>query len=273
MNRRVVIIIVAAISIIIIGAIILLKLNNNNNNIEPEIEIEVGEEETNIDAPEFDDLFDNSMHYQEYTINADILTESTKDLVYTIYESREKSDGKYDINVKLPYINMENPKINQMNKDIIVTYGTKVQSILSAENEINTIYTAEYTGYLNGNILSLVIKSTLKEGNNAQRTIITTYNYDISTKTIVPLKKMLEMKNIEIESVEKDIKDTVQSGIDQTKALKELGYNLFERDITSEIYKIENTDNYIIGPNGVIYIIYAYGNTNFTSEKDVVIVK
>ena len=38
------------------------------------------------------------------------------------------------------------------------------------------------------------------------------------------------------------------------------------------MYKLENTNNYIIGENGLLYIIYAYGNNNYTSEVDIVII-
>ena len=36
------------------------------------------------------------------------------------------------------------------------------------------------------------------------------------------------------------------------------------------MYDVKNVNNYIIGPEGIIYIVYAYGNTNNTSEMDVI---
>ena len=43
--------------------------------------------------------------------------------------------------------------------------------------------------------------------------------------------------------------------------------------INSSIYKVDNVDNYILGPNGVIYIIYAYGNSNYTTENDIIYIQ
>ena len=52
-----------------------------------------------------------------------------------------------------------------------------------------------------------------------------------------------------------------------------MGYQVYKRDLKSDIYKAENVDNYFLGPNGSIYIIYAYGNTNFTTECDIIFIK
>ena len=47
---------------------------------------------------------------------------------------------------------------------------------------------------------------------------------------------------------------------------------IYKRNVEDDMYKIENSDNYFLGPQGEIYIIYAYGNMNFTSERDIVYV-
>ena len=62
--------------------------------------------------------------------------------------------------------------------------------------------------------------------------------------------------------------------IDEINAnLSALGYNIYQRDLNSDIYEIKNSNNYFLGPDGTIYIIYAYGNTRYTSEKDIVVIK
>ena len=38
-------------------------------------------------------------------------------------------------------------------------------------------------------------------------------------------------------------------------------------------FKIENATEYFLGKNGYLYVIYAYGNDDFTSELDVIIFK
>ena len=37
------------------------------------------------------------------------------------------------------------------------------------------------------------------------------------------------------------------------------------------MYKIENTDEFYIDNNNNLYLIYAYGNENLTSEMDLVV--
>ena len=46
---------------------------------------------------------------------------------------------------------------------------------------------------------------------------------------------------------------------------------LFERDYTNDIYKVENTTEFFLGKDNFLYLIYAYGNDNYTSELDLVI--
>ena len=48
---------------------------------------------------------------------------------------------------------------------------------------------------------------------------------------------------------------------------------MYKRDYTSDIYKLENTKQYFLGINGILYLIYAYGNNDYTSEFDMVIFK
>ena len=70
------------------------------------------EEQTEV--VEFDDLFDNSINYQENNVAVNKI-ESHEDLVYTIYELK---DDAYGVNVKIPTININNEKIMAINKEI-----------------------------------------------------------------------------------------------------------------------------------------------------------
>ena len=55
------------------------------------------------------------------------------------------------------------------------------------------------------------------------------------------------------------------------ESLEKLGYNIYKRDLTNTIYKVENTNEfYYLGDT--IYIIYPYGNDSNTSEMDLVII-
>ena len=40
---------------------------------------------------------------------------------------------------------------------------------------------------------------------------------------------------------------------------------------TSGVYKIENTENFFLTQDGYVYLVYAYGNNDYTNEMDIII--
>lgn len=225
---------------------------------------------------EIDNLFDNNINYQNNNVSVSNKIDQNKDIVYTSYSLNEIYEGKYNIKADIPAININNEKVRNINKEISTIFKEKLDSIVANSDRHDNVvvrYTVEYTAYINQNILSLVIKSTLKEGSNAQRLIIQAYTYNLSTNQEITLEEMFELKNINKDNVRTEIKRVVQEGISRSENLIALGYNVYERDINSKMYEIENSNNYFLGPNGTIYIIYAYGNSNQTSENDVVVIK
>ena len=141
--------------------------------------------------------------------------------------------------------------------------------IVNATN--NTVYTVEYMSYINTNIMSLVIKSTLKEGNNPQRVIIQTYNYNLSTNEEITFAQMLEIKGLQESTLKKTISEKIQKANTEAMKLKNLGYNVYVRDLSSDIYEPKNITNFMLGADNNLYIIYPYGNNNFTDEMDVIV--
>ncbi len=49
------------------------------------------------------------------------------------------------------------------------------------------------------------------------------------------------------------------------------GYTVYNRDLNNSIYQLANIENYFLGPNGDLYIIFAYGNQHHTAEIDIVL--
>ncbi len=226
----------------------------------------------------FDELFDNKVNLQGYdnTSNFASKLDNTKDIVYTSYTLNEIYEGKYEIQASIPLININNETFVNIDREILNTFYGKITNILDkAEEEVseNTIYNVSYTAYLNENILSLLIKATLKEGSNSQRVIIKAYTYNISTNQKVSLNEMLEIRNLSTGDVQNEIHNTIENAINHSNSLSSLGYDSYKRNINNDIYKVENSNNYFLGPNSSIYIIYAYGNNAFTSDKDIVYIK
>ena len=46
---------------------------------------------------------------------------------------------------------------------------------------------------------------------------------------------------------------------------------LYERDLSSDMYKVENAKTYFLTQDGYVYIVYAYGNSDYTNEMDIII--
>lgn len=242
---------------------------NSQNAIENIIETDVKVEEI---EKNFSNIFNNTIDYQGYNINTTGVTkiDSNKDLVYTLYKKQETVENKYDMNIQIPYINIVNDSVEKFNKQIDEIFVQKARNVLGQATN-NTIYSVEYMSYINTNILSLVIKSTLKEGNNPQRVIIQTYNYNLSTNEAMSLNQILEIKGLQTQNVKYRIANKVAEANKEAESLKALGYNVFIRNANSNIYELENTTNFFIGANNRLYIIYPYGNANFTDAMDVIV--
>lgn len=132
----------------------------------------------------------------------------------------------------------------------------------------------QYKAYVNSNILSLVIKATLKEGANQQRIMVKTYNYNLTTNEEIKLNQLKEIKGISVESISKQIQQTIKQANQQAQNLESLGYTVLYREPTDEIYNIEISNdsiNCFLGENGRLYIIYPYGNRESTSEMDIIL--
>lgn len=217
----------------------------------------------------FDEIFQNQL--EEYTIDLDIKKiDDGKDLIYTYYTKAENEENSYDLELNIPYINIDNETIQKYNEEIKQTYIQKAENTLQTKNK-NIIYSLEYQATIENDILSLVIRANLKEGSNAQRLIIQTFNYDLKNNKEVTLEEIINQKQLNKDEIQNKIKDEITSEQQRVEDLKTLGYNIFERHPEDEMYKIENSQEFFI-KDGKIYIIYAYGNENLTREMDLVIV-
>lgn len=227
------------------------------------------DEEYQLLASNFDDIFQNQL--EAYTTNVDVKKiDEGQDLVYTYYTKEENKENSYDLNLNIPYINIDDEVIVAYNEEIKTTYEEKAESTLQTENE-NIIYSLQYEATIENDILSLIIRANLKEGTSAQRLIIQTFNYDLRNHKEVTLEEMINQKQLNIDEVQNKIEQEIDAEYQRVETLRSLGYGVFERNPEDEMYKIENSEEFFV-KNGKIYIIYAYGNENITSEMDLVII-
>ena len=217
----------------------------------------------------FDTVFQNQL--ENYTIDFDVRKiDENQDLIYTHYAKEESKENSYDLHLNIPYINIDSEIIDRYNQEIKQTFEDKAENTLQTENK-NIIYSVQYGATIENNILSLIIRSNLKEGVSAQRVIIQTYNYDLKNNKEVSLEDVINNKQLTVEEVETKVKEKITTEQQRVKDLNSLGYSVFERNPEDEMYKVENSKEFFI-KDGNIYIIYAYGNENLTSEMDLVIV-
>ena len=216
----------------------------------------------------FMELFTNEF-YSNYDDTNIIKADNTKELVYTFYEDSQNVSDKYSMNIHIPVINIQSDVVTGFNNLTQSIFVDKINSVM-AGTDVYTIYNLDYVSYVNNNILSLAIKATIKEGDNPQRIIVQTYNYNLETNESVALRDILEDRDIDGTVVENRIRTVVQNASNNANELINSGYTVYQRDINDEMYQIDNITNFIEGPNGELYIIFAYGNNNYTSEIDII---
>ena len=198
------------------------------------------EEEANLKA-NFENIFDNQIEDKgEYKIQK---IKQDENLVYTNYTKEEKNE-KHEIDVNLPYININNEETDNFNKEIENTFKGKAEEILKDSNQ-NIIYIVKYKAYVENNILSLVIYSDLKQNTSAQRVIVQTFNFDLKENKKLTLEDIINSFDLKKADVQNKINTDIQK---EQKKSEDFVYN------------------------NNIYIIFAYGNNKMTSEKDIVII-
>lgn len=262
--------VICILAILISAYVLVFKNDENTKHVE---HIPASEEKYLELEAEFEEIFTNKTVNQ---INQSILImnkiKKEDDIIGTAYESTEKVTGKYSLNVKIPYININTTTVKEYNNQIERIFKQKALDIINDSSTKDLIYTVDYIAYINeNNVLSIAIRSILKEGSNAQRTIIQTYNYDFQKNKEITLENILQSKGLK----ERDVENKVQTKIKKEQAiveeLKKLGYNIFERNYKDDRYKVKNTSEFFLGQDNFLYLIYAYGNNNYTSELDMVI--
>lgn len=265
-----VILVICLLAILISAYVLIFR---NDEEVSPTKQVPVSEEKYIQMETEFEEIFTNETVNQ---INQSILIankiKKEDEIIGTAYESTEKVTGKYSLDVKIPYININNSTVVKYNNEIEQIFKQKALDIINDSGSKDIIYTVDYIAYINeNNILSIAIRSILKEGNNAQRTIIQTYNYDFQNNKEITLEELLKEKDLNKNNVENKVANKIKQEQAKVEELKKLGYNIFERDPSNDMYKVENTTEYFLGKDNFLYLIYAYGNENYTSELDLVI--
>ena len=237
------------------------------------ISAEENDEEIAELKKDFLNIFTNDINVLEENQEAIIKLKDDADLIVMAYSNKDEKEN-YSIDVKMPYFNINSENAKRINQEIKSIYKEKTESILKYTGTEKKVYNVKYKAYLQNEVLSLIILSELKEGNDShQRIVIQAYTYNLKENKIMNINELINRRNLDTKNANQRIKDEVNASQEQNIKLKELGYNVNVRDVKDDKYKIENAEVFFIGEKGYLYVVYPYGNTEFTSEMDVIIFK
>jgi len=250
------------------------KDEDRNNVIMPSINATPDDQIVEKTAEEiktqFNNLFTNILNKGEYDVSQIQKIVEDKDIVYSAYDIEDKKEN-YEVNIHLPVINIQGEVPTSFNQITQNLFANKASEIMNSQSTTKTLYQIDYVSYINGDILSLIIKATLKQGNNPQRVIVQTYNYNLATGQKASVEDLVAQRNLVQSEVQTKIQNTVQKAKEEAEVLVQSGYTVYNRDLNNSIYQLANVENYFLGSNGDLYILFAYGNQNFTAEMDIVL--
>ena len=219
----------------------------------------------------FENIFQNSVKIVQVPDKTNKKDE-TKEIIYTDTDFVAEKAGYYDIDINIPKININSETIEKVNNNITSLYTELAKEILLQQEQHNIIYNVDYEGYINQNILSLVIKATIKQDKDVQRTIIKTYNYEINENKELSLQEIIEIKNLNENAIQNEITQKIEEYNKENLSLNILGYEGHVRDVENEMYEIENAENFFLGEDGFLYIVYSYGNKEETNLIDIIVI-
>ncbi len=217
----------------------------------------------------FNELFQNNLK----TSNDDITDhklETEKELVYTAYNLVNEDEAYYTVDAQIPIMNIDSETIQKINSEIKNEYYNKANSIMRQTKQ-NIVYRVSYASFVNADYVSLIIKSILKEEGKSEKVSIKTYTYSLSKEELVTLEELINLKQTTKEAVQKNINSEIRKSYENAQIIANEYGTLYERDLNSDRYQIENTNTYFLTDDGYVYILYPYGNDTYTNEIDIVI--
>jgi len=220
---------------------------------------------------EFENLFTNKFSKSNFDDSSIQKLDKTKELVYDGLQYSDAKENLYEINVNIPFININSDVANEFNSQTQKIFVNEADKLVKqTTSSVYTVFNVNYVAFINNNILSVGILGSIKEGNNPQRMLMQTYNYDLSTGKKVTINDILNNRGMDSTVVNKQIYSIVSAAQANSDAMESSGYTVYKRDLKSDIYNVTNVQTFMQGPNGELYIIYAYGNTKNTSEMDII---
>ncbi len=218
----------------------------------------------------FNSLFTNTFIGENENPGIERLRTENNNLVFTTYNLVNEDESYYSVNAQIPFLNINSEKAQEINAEIKTEFYDIANNVMR-RTEGNTIYTVSYASFINKDIISIAIKSSLKEEGKSEKVCVKTYNYSISEKRLLPLTDLIKLKGTTESKVQSIIDNDIKIAYNNARIIAEEFGNLYERDLSSDMYKVENATTFFLTQDGYVYIVYAYGNNDYTNEMDIII--
>ncbi len=219
---------------------------------------------------EFNNIFTNNLTGQTTLQNINKIDDNG-DIVTIMETVTERDEENYNIEAHLPKLNINANEASKINSEIEDKFLSKIDEIMDSKKEY-TDYSVSFRAYINGELLSLIIKENLYEG-KVQSSKITTYNYNLKGNKRATIMEIADSKGYNINELQREINAEMKKLNAKDEELKSQYTEVKLRDLSNDMYKFENTENFIVDNDGYLYLIYAYGNTDNTNKIDLVIFK
>ena len=217
----------------------------------------------------FNGLFTNELKVNSENVDVEKI-KGSNDIVYTAYDIKQEDETYYSIDVKVPIININTSYIKELNQQIKTDFYESANSYMR-QKEMNVVYSVDYAAYINEQILSIVVKASLREGENPEKIIVKTYNYNMLEDKEVSLEDLITYKGTSVEFIQNTINDEIKTAYDNAVIIADQFGHMYDRDLKSDMYKVENTENYFLTQDGYVYVVYSYGNKEYTNVVDIII--
>ena len=227
-------------------------------------------EELQLLEANFNSLFQNTLKINSENVNIVDKLEETKDLLYTGYKLENEDENYYSVNAKIPILNVDSEKAKEINREIKTEFYDKANSIMR-QTDNYVVYNVTYAAYINEDILSVAVKASLKEGDKSEKVSIKTYNYSLTGEKLLTLTDLITLKKDTVENIQDKITSEIKTAYTNAKIIAAEYGNLYERDVEGEMYQVENATTFFLTDDGYVYVVYAYGNKDYTNEMDIVI--
>lgn len=215
----------------------------------------------------FNNLFVNDILGDSSDIKVDKINTS-QNLVYTYDKVENQDENYYDVDVKIPALNINNDAAKEINSRIIEKFRNKSTEVMSSTDGYTT-YQVDYVAFINKSVVSIAIKERAKIGTKGETITVTTYNYSIPDKKEINLNDLIKLKETSKDAVQASITSSIEAKAEKNNEIAEQ-YGGLVRNPEDKMYKIENSENYFLTDDGYVYIVYDYAEKN-TNELDVVI--